>query len=137
MSDNNYNKNFTNSNETVTHQETTRVETMENQQLCSGDEKSPTSETTNVTEAESTSEITKPISATNDTSDDDMLIGTVINCKMLRVRSAGTTSANIVCVIPADSEVIIDVNHSTDDFYKVTTSSGADGYCMKEFIKAE
>lgn len=61
-------------------------------------------------------------------------IGVVAGCAMLRVRSAASTTSEIVCEIAVNTEVTIDKQNSTADFYKVCTSAGIEGFCMKKFI---
>lgn len=61
-------------------------------------------------------------------------IGRVFDCVRLNVRSASYGKAPIVCDIPCDTEVEIDENDSTDEFYKVYLASGVEGYCMKKYI---
>ena len=59
----------------------------------------------------------------------------VVNCKLLRVRSeADSTADNVICEIEEGSEVQINEAESTADFYKVVTTAGAEGFCMKKFI---
>lgn len=60
--------------------------------------------------------------------------GIVSGCERLNVREEPKKDADIVCVIEKDASVIIDVDDSTDSFYKVCTEAGAEGYCMKNFI---
>lgn len=60
--------------------------------------------------------------------------GFVSGCEKLNVREEPKKDADIVCIIEKDASVIIDVDDSTDSFYKVCTEAGAEGYCMKNFI---
>ena len=62
------------------------------------------------------------------------VIGVVANCAKLNVREKATTNADIVCELTAGSEVMIDESKSTNDFYKICTASGVEGFCMKKFI---
>lgn len=61
--------------------------------------------------------------------------GVVVDCLKLNVREAPNTQADIVCVINASTNLVIDEAESTEEFYKVCTESGAEGFCMKKFIK--
>ena len=63
--------------------------------------------------------------------------GIVINCSRLRVRRYPELDANVICEIDAGAHVAIDNDESTEDFYKVCTETGIDGYCMKKFIKID
>lgn len=60
----------------------------------------------------------------------------VVTCKLLNVRKEPNRSKNVLCIIDENNEVTIDLTASTnEEFYKVTTASGVEGYCMKKFIK--
>lgn len=60
--------------------------------------------------------------------------GIVYNCKKLNVRVAPYVDADIECTIDEDSKVIINEAESTEDFYKVCTAAGVEGFCMKDYI---
>lgn len=62
------------------------------------------------------------------------IIGFVDNCERLRVRKESNVDSEELCIINKLSEVVIDLDNSTDEFYKVKTSEGVEGYCMKKFI---
>lgn len=65
-------------------------------------------------------------------------VGIVHNCAKLNLRRSplkDDDGKNIVSVLVADTAVIIDDEKSTDEFYKVTTEDGLEGYCMKQFIR--
>ena len=62
--------------------------------------------------------------------------GVVANCAKLNVRVAPNPMADIVCVLDAMSEIEIDVSKSTDEWFKICTAIGAEGYCMRKFIDA-
>lgn len=62
-------------------------------------------------------------------------IGRVFGCTNLNVRKAPKTNATVICTINCHAEVEIDELESTDDFYKICTASGIEGYCMKKFIR--
>lgn len=70
-------------------------------------------------------------------SDVNTITGIVIDCKKLRVRNASGLDSDVICEIEAGSIVEIDEVNSTEEFYKVCTETGIDGYCMKKFIKVE
>ena len=69
-------------------------------------------------------EITEPVS----------IKGVVTNCLQLNVREAPRSDAKVLFVIDSLSEVAIYENESTDEFYKICTASGLEGFCMKKFI---
>lgn len=63
--------------------------------------------------------------------------GTVVDCEQLNVRVAPVAGATPVAVINKGAMVVIDESGSTDEWYKVYTEAGVDGYCMKQFIKVK
>lgn len=60
--------------------------------------------------------------------------GVVANCTKLNVRSKPKVTADVVSVLDAATKVEIDVEKSNKEWYKVSTASGIDGYCMRKFI---
>lgn len=78
-----------------------------------------------------TEEIEESINAVN------TITGIVSDCKKLRVRNYPELDANVICEIDEGAHVAIDNSESTEDFYKVCTETGIDGYCMKKFIKID
>lgn len=44
---------------------------------------------------------------------------------------------NILGTIDKGTEVMIYVNESVGDFYKVCTAKGLEGFCMKQFIQVD
>lgn len=60
--------------------------------------------------------------------------GVVTDCRRLNVRMEPNTKAEVVTVIDAATELMIDEEHSTDEFYKVSTAAGVEGYCMKKYV---
>lgn len=61
--------------------------------------------------------------------------GYVVNCAKLNVRNEPKPNSEILCTIEQDSEVEIDEAQSTEDFYKICSAAGIEGYCVKYFIK--
>ena len=55
----------------------------------------------------------------------------VVTCLRLRIHTEPDVDSEVVCKIRYLTEVEIDLNGSTDDFYKVCTETGAEGYCKK------
>ena len=80
-----------------------------------------------VVEETTTEEIVEEVETTT-------VIGVVTECVKLRVRSTPEVTDNVLCEIILASEVLVDLNESTDDFYKVTTEAGIEGDCMKQYI---
>lgn len=66
----------------------------------------------------------------------EAVTGKVYHCAKLNVRAKASTTAEVVCVLNAETEVTIDVEKSTEDWLRVSTSTGVNGYCMRKFISA-
>ncbi|MEG1523841.1 MAG: SH3 domain-containing protein [Clostridia bacterium] len=67
-------------------------------------------------------------------SDNDVRIGKVVDCERLNVREQPFADAEIICEIAEATEIMIEENDSTGEFYKICTSSGIEGFCMKRYI---
>lgn len=83
------------------------------------------------TEVEEVEEVTE-------TSNDNTLVqGVVIGCSRLNVRKEASKTSEVVCVITNGNEVTVDLDASTEDFYKINACVNdvlVTGYCVKEFI---
>lgn len=65
-------------------------------------------------------------------------VGIVANCEKLNLRRSplkDSDGANIITELLPAVAVVIDEDESTSDFYKVTTETGLEGYCMRQFIE--
>ena len=62
--------------------------------------------------------------------------GTVAHCAKLNVREKPIVNSDIVCVLDVMSEIKIDVTKSTENWFYVICATGAEGYCMREYIDA-
>ena len=65
-------------------------------------------------------------------------VGIVANCEKLNLRRSplkDSNGANIITELLPGVAVVIDEDESTSDFYKVTTETGLEGYCMRQFIE--
>lgn len=62
-----------------------------------------------------------------------ILIG-VVNCLRLHIYSEPRLDSDVVCKIRYATEVEVDFDNSTEDFYKIYTAIGAEGFCQKELI---
>lgn len=63
------------------------------------------------------------------------LLAVVVNCAKLNVRKEASKDSEVVCIITKGDEVAVDLDASTEDFYKINTSNGIEGYCVKDFIE--
>lgn len=87
-----------------------------------------TTVTENITETE-----TETVTETNSGA---VGIGVVTKCARLNVRSKASTTGDVVTVLNLGDKVKIDVDNSTDEWFKIITNDGVDGYCMKKFVNA-
>lgn len=55
--------------------------------------------------------------------------------KILNVREGPGFDTDVLCDVRAGEEFEIDHEESTRNFYKIYTSSGVEGYILKEFVK--
>lgn len=62
--------------------------------------------------------------------------GVVVNCAKLNVREEPSVDADVVCVLDVMSEVKIDVEKSDNEWLKISTANGVEGYCMRKFVDA-
>lgn len=63
------------------------------------------------------------------------LIGVATDCMLLCVRKEPSTTSEVLKELECLSEFEIDEKESTENFYKVRTESGIEGFCMKRFVQ--
>lgn len=73
----------------------------------------------------------------NDNIENNEVIGKISGYDKLYVRKEANVDSEPVGIVTKDDDLSIDVIHSTDDFYKVYTSNGLEGYCVKKFVKVD
>ena len=71
-----------------------------------------------------------------DVSAPETVTGVVSGCAKLNVRVNPCASADVVCVLDGASEIEINVEKSTDEWFSVCTATGIEGYCMRKFVEA-
>ena len=74
---------------------------------------------------------------TNEIEETEEVIGKIIEFEKLYVRKEASKYSEPVGIVTDKDYLSIDIIHSTDDFYKVITSNGLEGYCVKEFVKID
>lgn len=62
------------------------------------------------------------------------IVGNVSGCKKLNVRLEPSATAIVIDEINVGSRVTINPVGSTNDWYKVRTEAGIEGFCMKKFV---
>ena len=64
-----------------------------------------------------------------------IVFGKVANCSKLNVRQLPSLRADILCCLDVNTEVEIDEDKSTSEFYAICTPSGREGFCLKKFVE--
>lgn len=60
--------------------------------------------------------------------------GVVTDCLKLNVRKEPSADAEVLAIVDCLSEVMVDIDASINDFYKVCTAVGVEGFCMRKYI---
>lgn len=126
--------------EETTEESTDEVnETVEQVEETVNEVEESTNETEETTE-EVTEEVTEPeviVPNIEDGVENNEVIGKISGFEKLYVRKEANKDSEPVGIVTDKDDLSIDVIHSTDDFYKVITSNGLEGYCVKEFVKID
>ena len=61
-------------------------------------------------------------------------VGVVSDCKQLNIRKEPSIDADKICVVSAGALLVIEPDKSTDEWYKIYTEAGIEGFCMKKFV---
>ena len=100
-------------------------------------------ESTNETE-ETTEKVTEEVTdqevivpSIDNNVENNEVIGKISGFEKLYVRKEASKDSEPVGIVTDKDDLSIDVARSTDDFYKVITSNGLEGYCVKEFVKID
>ena len=123
--------------EETTEENTEEVnETVEQVEETINEVEESTNETEETTE-EVTEEVTEPkviVPSIENNVENNEVIGKISGFEKLYVRKEASKDSEPVGIVTDKDDLSIDVVHSTDDFYKVITSNGLEGYCIKQFI---
>ena len=57
----------------------------------------------------------------------------IVNCLRLNIYSEPDLDSEIICKVRYLTEIKMDLDESTDNFYKVYAAIGVEGFCLKEF----
>lgn len=60
--------------------------------------------------------------------------GVILGCVKLNLREEANINSKVLAILNENTELVISLEESTEDFYKVVTATGVEGYCMKKFI---
>ena len=64
-----------------------------------------------------------------------LVFGKVVGCSKLNVRQHPTLFSDVLCCLTENTEIEIDEDKSTNDFYAICTPAGLEGFCLKKFIE--
>ena len=67
---------------------------------------------------------------------EELKTGKVTGCTKLNVRKKADKDADVLAIIDCNKEVTVNLSDSTEEFYKICTPAGIEGYCMKKFVDA-
>ena len=59
----------------------------------------------------------------------------VVTCLRLHILSEPRADADVVCKVRYLTELLVNESESTDDYYKVCTAIGAEGYCDRNSVE--
>ena len=79
-------------------------------------------------------EIDDSVSADEIVEETESLIGVVSGCAKLNIRKEPNITSEPVCIVPEKSVLLIDQDLSTEEWYKVYTEAGMEGFCMKKYV---
>ena len=126
--------------EETTEESTNEVnETIEQIEETVNEVEESTNEAEETTE-EVTKEVTEPeviVPSIENNVENNEVIGKISGFEKLYVRKEASKDSEPVGIVTDKDDLSIDVARSTDDFYKVITSNGLEGYCVKEFVKID
>ena len=59
----------------------------------------------------------------------------IVDCSSLNIRCAPSIDADIMCSVGSRTSLQVELAKSTDDWFKVCTPAGIDGYCMRKYVR--
>lgn len=62
------------------------------------------------------------------------LVGVVVNCLDLTIRKSPGNEAEVTGHLSVLTEVLVDMDKSTEDFYRVLARNGVAGFCPKKYM---
>lgn len=63
--------------------------------------------------------------------------GTVVDCIRLNIRKKPSVNSQPVGSVAVNTELKVNLNQSNDEWLKVCTKDGTEGFCMKKYVKIE
>lgn len=74
---------------------------------------------------------------TDESVENNEVIGKLFGYEKLYIRKEASKESEPEGIVTNKDSLFIDLENSTEEFYKVRTSTGLDGYCMKKFVKMD
>ena len=65
------------------------------------------------------------------------MIGVVVECSSLNIRSKSSTNSEIIATVKAGTELLINEDESVSEWFKVCTEAGIEGFCMRKYVSVE
>lgn len=62
------------------------------------------------------------------------VFGVVSGCSKLNIRKSPSPNGNVICAVDEKTELMIILEESTSEWYKVCNSAGLNGFCMKKYV---
>ena len=59
----------------------------------------------------------------------------IVTANKLNIRKAPSKGAEVLTIVDKNTEVEIDLDYESSEWFKVVTAAGAEGYCMREFVE--
>ena len=87
-----------------------------------------------ISEVNKSEEVEEEVTKETTKEADSTVVGYVSGCLKLNIREEGYPGANVVCVVPEKTALLIEVAESNDEWYKVYTETGMEGFCMKQYV---
>ena len=62
------------------------------------------------------------------------VFGVVSDCTKLNIRKSPSPNGNVICTVNENTKLMIILEESTAEWYKVCNSAGLNGFCMKKYV---
>ena len=62
------------------------------------------------------------------------VFGVVSDCAKLNIRKSPSPNGNVICTVNENTKLMIILEESTTEWYKVCNSAGLNGFCMKKYV---
>ena len=83
-------------------------------------------------------EVAPEVTETNDVVEEveatPVYLGVVAKCSRLNIRKKAEATSEVVCIVNAGTELVIDKTYKNQNWLKVVTKDNKEGFCMKEFV---